>query len=394
MRLPALAIGAAVLLLGTAQVLGGGKQQVRASSKFDIAEEDGLGNEVVDTQKAIAPDHFDVPMLGRAFTDEFKEIPGESLFPGAAVRKQKVRSLEVFNLLVEDTTTLALNFGGWGLKAHAGGTAKNRYASQRWYLLKYVQLLDDAAAPAGVPDNAYYYLHRLYFGHMMERVVFGTTRKFGAGVRADFLVYSGGIEAFRKKHKLQEHVVMRGIKPSQAKKLFTDPAKIADYFKLAKRDPVPIFAVYRQLAGRTPPPPEKIEFAEEYAAEGRFTFTVERAEIFKKNGNEEWDPVGDSRPDPYVELWVGQKAKGGKLADGNLFFKSKVKEDKLEPVWMQQESVTLHGDERIRVEIWDDDPSGRDSIGKCNLPRIKQDKGEFEIPCGKANVLRIHYEKQ
>jgi hypothetical protein len=33
------------------------------------------------------------------------------------------------------------------------------------------------------------------------------------------------------------------------------PRKIADYFKLAKRDPVPIFVVYRQLAGRTPPPP-------------------------------------------------------------------------------------------------------------------------------------------
>ena len=202
--------------------------------------------------------------------------------------------------------------------------------------------------------------------------------------------------AFRKKHKLQEHVVMRGIKPRKAKQLFTDPRQIARYFKLAKQAPVPIFVVYRQLAGRTPPPSKPIDFKEAYVAEGRYQFTVERAEIFKKNGSAEWDPVGDSRPDPYVELWVGQKVKGGKLAakSKNLFFKTKVKDDKLKPTWMQHKSVNLYGGETIRVEIWDDDASGRDSIGKCNLPRIKRDKGEFELPCGGANLIKIHYEKQ
>ncbi|MBW2277036.1 MAG: hypothetical protein JRF63_06055 [Deltaproteobacteria bacterium] len=396
MRYLAMTVAGGALLLAALQVVGGG-DEVRASTEFDLPDGDGIGSEVRDTQKAIAPDHFGTEMLGKAFTEGFKEIPGESLFPGAKKPKtRKVRSLEVFNLLVEDTTTLAMNFGGWGLEAHAGGSVKRRYASQRWYLLKNVKILDDSDDPVGVPDNAYYYLHRIYYGHMLERVIHGKKRKFDAGVRADFLVYKGGIKTFAKKHKLQEHIVMRGIKPSKAKKLFTDPSKVADYFELAKKNPVPIFVVYRQVAGRTPPPTKKIKFKESYVAEGKYRFTVERAEIFKKNGGADWDPIGDSRPDPYVELWVGKKIKGGKLsgATKNMFFKTKTKEDKLQPSWLQHGVVNLYGDETIRIEIWDDDATGRDSIGKCNLPRLKNDKGEFELQCGKANLFRIHYEKQ
>ena len=152
-------VGAAALLVAL-QVVGGDKR-VRAASKFELPDEDGLGHQVRDTQKAIAPDHFTPAMLGRAFTEGFAEIPGDSLFPRARKpRKQKVHSLEVFILLVEDTTTLALNFGGWGLEAHVSGTAKNRFASQRWYLLKHVKVLDDSDDPVGVPENAFYYLVR------------------------------------------------------------------------------------------------------------------------------------------------------------------------------------------------------------------------------------------
>lgn len=246
--------GAGVLLAITA-ACGGGSSRLRSA----------VPPVPRTTIFATAPDAIGLQHLGRPYDVHFEPLAGPEsrpIFDGSAsVTQTDINSFEHRFASFEDTITLGANFSGWGISGDAGVTTTQRYAVFRAYQVAYVREIDDTHPVRHLPSDASFYLARIYYGHRYEAILSGDARTFNAGVRAAFVVASGGVAAFAGRAGLQVSYRGRGFVPNDGIAIFArTPEEITSAYS-ARGEPVAIFVDYRSIPERRGSPATPIEWA-------------------------------------------------------------------------------------------------------------------------------------
>jgi hypothetical protein len=202
---------------------------------------------------ATSPSNMGEHLLGRPVDAQFQPFAGTegaSLFPDdeSSVVEIPVDAFAHRRTVVETVDELAANASAWGIaSADIGAAMSKRYASYRAYQVEYILAIDDSRAMRTGPAGATYYLSAIYFGHRYEMVFVGDETSFHAGVKADFLVASGSVDAWARRYHLEAQFAGRGMTPVSGSALFAgSPEEIENEYQ-SDGDPVPIFVEYRTI---------------------------------------------------------------------------------------------------------------------------------------------------
>lgn len=224
---------------------------------------------------AVAPAGFSLAQLGVPHDVRFRPLQsteGATLFPKSGEPKKTLLHQMKHEVIVfESADELQANLSAWGLgEASAGTSGDKRYGTYRAVQIEYVLELDDTTSMRRPPTGAAYYPWRVFFGRSFEMVFSGSSRNFHAGVKADFAVISGELEAFAERRRLQVSANARGLKPKSKRAIFAkDEKEILEHYEQSP-EVVPIFVEYRQIP-RTQLRRDPISWIEPLDVELRYT---------------------------------------------------------------------------------------------------------------------------
>lgn len=203
---------------------------------------------------ASPPPGVSAEQLGLPFDAQFRPLPGaeaRSLFLGASgPRKRSDNRVEHQYLVVETEELLAANAKGWGLTP-SDLTSERRYASYRALKITETEGLDDPGTLRNVPDDAVYFLARIYYGHSYEALFSGDAHTFHAGIRAELAGLQGPLVDFATRHGLTMKATGRGLRPSTPKAAFARTPEQIDASFTDSGPSVPVLVEFRQIRTRT-----------------------------------------------------------------------------------------------------------------------------------------------
>lgn len=197
--------------------------------------------------------------LGTPYTAEFRAYrgpDGRSVFPKGKISTDTRSRYDGSVFAVDTEQSLRAHAGAWGVQVNADTASSSRFAAQRVLQIDRCSWVDDRTALRNAPPAAVYYPAVVCFGHRYEAVLEGSANQFTAGVKASFLVFSAGLEAFASQHKLKLTIKADGLKRKKdcAGLSFSDPAAFEACFEPAPTAPTPIWVEWRVIPGRRPPP--------------------------------------------------------------------------------------------------------------------------------------------
>lgn len=199
-----------------------------------------------------APQGLGEAHLGRPVSLDFSLMTGPgsaSLFPESAAFSTDVYSVEHKYTFIENSLSLNANFKGWGVQANAGTNSARRYGAFRAQRLNHVLEVDDTEGMRTPPEDAYFYVARIFYGHSYEAVVHGESKDFHVDVRANFAVASGGINVFAANNRLSVEVHARGLEPKTGSALFSRTIDDIEA-NYETGEEVPILVEYRSIPRR------------------------------------------------------------------------------------------------------------------------------------------------
>lgn len=195
--------------------------------------------------------------LGTPYTADFRAYrgpDGRSVFPNGKIFQQESTRYESSVFAIETEQELRAHAGAWGVQLSGSTTSATRFAAQRALQIDRCSAIDDRTAVRNAPPAAIYYPAVICFGHRYEAVLEGNMNRFTAGVKASFLIFSAGVEAFAEQHKLTLDIKADGLKrkPGCSSLTFKNPADFEACFEPAPTTPTPIWVEWRVIPGRKP----------------------------------------------------------------------------------------------------------------------------------------------
>ncbi len=197
--------------------------------------------------------------LGTPYSAEFRAYrgpDGRSLFPRAEIVTDVRTRYEGGVFAIDTEESLSAHAGAWGVRLSAGTAKTSRYAAHRALQIDRCSWVDDRTAIRNAPPAAVYYPAAVCFGHRYEAVLEGSANQFTAGVKASFLIFSAGLDAFAAQHKLKLDIKADGLKRKDTctSLTFTDPAAFEACFEPPASASTPIWVEWRVIPGRKPLP--------------------------------------------------------------------------------------------------------------------------------------------
>lgn len=203
--------------------------------------------------RADAPDGFLLENLGRPVDANFVPlvgVAGASLFPQAGKPScAQMGSWSAEQNVVETNEELSANASAWGIgDAHAQFQSGHQYAYFRAAYLSQACQINDSTAMVQPPAGAVYYVAKVLVGASYSTVLDGSSSQFNAGAKAEFHAYNGKLDLFKKNHELNSVGRGKGLEPTTAISLFSEPSNVARNYRM-NRNGDPIIVVYRQIPG-------------------------------------------------------------------------------------------------------------------------------------------------
>ena len=197
--------------------------------------------------------------LGTPYSAEFRAYrgpDGRSLFPKGDVVNDVRTRYEGSVFTIDTEQSLRAHAGAWGVDVSGSTTSSSRYAAHRAVQIDRCSWVDDRTAMRNAPAAAVYYPAAICYGHRYEAVLEGSISQFTAGVKASFLIFSAGLDAFAAQHKLKLNIKADGLKRKATcnSLTFNDPAAFEACFEPAMSASTPIWVEWRVIPGRKPAP--------------------------------------------------------------------------------------------------------------------------------------------
>jgi hypothetical protein len=197
--------------------------------------------------------------LGAPYTANFQAYrgpDGRSVFPKGRVATGPVSRHEGSVFTIDTEQSLHAHAGAWGVQVSGGTASKSRFAAHRVLQIDRCSWVDDRTALRHAPPDAVYYPAVVCFGHRYEAVLEGSASQFSAGVKASFLLFSAGMDAFASQHKLKLNIKADGLRRKKdcSTLTFSDQASFEACFEPAETAPTPVLVEWRVIPGRKPPP--------------------------------------------------------------------------------------------------------------------------------------------
>lgn len=197
--------------------------------------------------------------LGTPYTAEFQAYrgaDGRSVFPKGKITTEQRTRYEGSVLTIDSEQALRAHAGAWGVQVSGGTASGSRFAAQRALQIDRCSWVDDRTAMRNAPPAAVYYPAAVCFGHRYEAVLEGSVNQFTTGVKASFLIFSAGLDAFAKQHRLKLDIKADGLirKEGCDNLVFRNDTAFEACFTASNTAATPIWVEWRVIPGRKPPP--------------------------------------------------------------------------------------------------------------------------------------------
>lgn len=206
---------------------------------------------------ATAPKGVDDAILGAHVDVHFQRLQGSygrPIFAQNRVRRLPRTYVSHDIVTITDRLSLDAHLSAWKVNAQGSYEAQSRFGSYRAFQIVGISSIDEAADVDNAPPNeAVFYVSKVYWGHSYEAVFEGNGRSFGAGLGVELGKYGGGFNAFATSHQMKLHFVGSGLVPKSGDGLFArTPNEVLSAYQIASA-PVPIMVEYRLIPRRPVP---------------------------------------------------------------------------------------------------------------------------------------------